>query len=180
MRYLLTIRCISSQVLCNTSSVFKSMLSSKWPEGRNLQQATSTAPVQIQLQDDDGGAMSLLAAILHQRMDLVQDTVSVNELCQLAVVADKYDCTATLKHIINTFFNAFNDMELVKAPVQIAEAAYKLNHPQAFASITDLLVKREWAKQLDDHKLQASSPLKGIRGMFGSLKSPEIKLTSRN
>lgn len=141
------------------------MLSSKWPEGRNLQQATTIAPVQIQLQDDNAVAMSLLMAILHQRVDLVEDAITVPGMTQLAIVADKYDCAPVLKYVSTTLFDAFSNYRILADPIELAEAAYRLDHPQAFRRITNILVRSGKATSLSDHKLEPLSVLRGVHGI---------------
>lgn len=112
--------------------------------------------------------MSLLAAILHQRNDLLGESITVDGIYDLAVVADKYDCAFAIKHTSTMFFSLLSDIHAENAPFEMTEAAYRLDHHQAFARLTSVLVRRGFASTLKDATIPSPSPLRGIYGTFAS------------
>ncbi|KAA8898499.1 hypothetical protein FN846DRAFT_207494 [Sphaerosporella brunnea] len=86
---------VSSQVLCGTSSVFRTMLGkdSKFAEAAALRRARladSNEPIVVRLEDDDPWAMGVVMRVLHSRHYSIPSTVNLTQLGALAVVCDKY------------------------------------------------------------------------------------------
>lgn len=104
-----------------------------------------------------------LCATLHLRNDLLQENMPIETLHQIAVLADKYDCTMALKHSATHWLNKFSDQQMEESPLLMVEAAYMLDH-EAFSKITDTLVKRNAYEVFED--LDAERPLQGLHGMY--------------
>ena len=86
---------VHSTLLKMASPVFKAMLGPAFMEG-----ATSyTADNPLHLPDDDPQSMTLLCAVLHHQCDATYD---FNQLGGLTVLADKYQCTRSIKPFVSS------------------------------------------------------------------------------
>ena len=153
---------VSSVVLCNTSDVFRAMLNSQWTEGQSLQKSNTAAPAQIKLPDDNSESMAVLCAALHQRNDLIEHSLTADEMYNVSLLADKYDCTTALKHTATSWFNSFSDQQIHKAPVLMALAAYRFDHAEAFGRITNVLVKTSSLSAFKN--MDGPTPVHGLAG----------------
>ena len=80
----------SSQVLCMSSKPFLKMLGPHFKEGQ-LDEASTKK--HISLPADKPSAIELMCNILHHQVSGVSTVPTVADLYDLAIVADKYDCT---------------------------------------------------------------------------------------
>lgn len=78
------------------SPVFKSMLSSRFEEGSNLNQHGT---VEVPLREDNPEIMVLICKILHHRNDLIPEHLEVQTALGISVLSDKDDFAAALKGI---------------------------------------------------------------------------------
>ena len=155
---------VSSVVLCNTSDVFRAMLNSQWAEGQSLQKDNTAAPAQIKLLDDSADSIAVFCAALHQRNDLIKDSITADEIYDVAMLADKYDCTTALKHTATSWFNSFSDQQIQQAPVSMALAAYRFDHAEAFGRITNVLVKTDSLFAFKN--MDGPTPVRGLAGAY--------------
>lgn len=109
--------------------------------GQSLRNATTSSPPQINLPDDCAWPMVFFCAVLHHRHDMVMAPMSVEDLKIIAILADKYNCTATIKHTATHWFNALSESVIDRNSKDAVLAAYKFDHAEAFARITNILVK---------------------------------------
>jgi hypothetical protein len=86
---------VSSQVLCIASPVFRAMLgpSSSFKEACELRaSAISSEPYVLQLGEDDPQALVVVLNALHLQGSKVPISISFQNLVDLAIICDKYDC----------------------------------------------------------------------------------------
>lgn len=86
---------VSSQVLCIASPVFRAMLgpSSSFKEACELRaSAVSSEPYVLQLGEDDPQALVVVLNALHLQGSKVPISISFQNLVDLAIICDKYDC----------------------------------------------------------------------------------------
>jgi hypothetical protein len=86
---------VASQVLCTTSPVFRAMLgnSSRFKEACELREkAGSSEPYKLTLVEDNPEALGVILLALHCQNDRVPQSLSFEQLNNLAIVCDKYDC----------------------------------------------------------------------------------------
>lgn len=77
------------------------MFSGRFMEGHDLSSAT---PREIELGDDPGSLIVILN-ILHMRNDLVPMELGVDKLLEIAITADKYDCTSSCQFASRTWLD---------------------------------------------------------------------------
>ncbi|USW55680.1 Putative SKP1/BTB/POZ domain superfamily protein [Septoria linicola] len=92
---------VSSAILRQGSAVFNTMLAPKFKEGTFL---AAFSQVDIPLPDDDCEALITLCKLLHLH-DIVKEKQSPNQILQLAILADKYDCCGVLRVIYGIWVN---------------------------------------------------------------------------
>lgn len=86
---------VSSQVLCIASPVFRAMLgpSSNFKEACELRAAAADAqPYVLSLGEDDPQALAVVLNALHLQGSKVPISISFQNLVDLAIICDKYDC----------------------------------------------------------------------------------------
>ena len=135
---------VSSKVLSLTSPVFAALLGPKFLEGNDIRRGV--CPV-VELHDDDPAAITLICNILHYRYDSVPTHLEAEQLGQIAILCDKYDCSKPLQLWCEKWLNSscgaqFSDLG------HLLLATYKLNDPVHFAGfsaelIRDVVPKRE-------------------------------------
>lgn len=90
---------------------------------------------EIPLPEDDVDAMTIMCAVIHHRNDIIPEGISSNEVLQISVLTDKYDCKVALRHAIHHWLDHRNAVSL-KDLMTLMTAAYLLNQAQAFSAIT--------------------------------------------
>ena len=79
---------VSSRHLCLASPVFRSMLEGPWKESPG----TYESPGEVKATDWDPEAMLTLLRIVHGRHRAVAKSLTVNQLCNVAILVDYYKC----------------------------------------------------------------------------------------
>lgn len=90
---------VASQVLCTASPVFRAMLgpTSSFKEACELRTKTAdTEPYRLVLADDNPEALAVILLALHCQNKFVPVDISFQNLLDLAVICDKYDCAAAV------------------------------------------------------------------------------------
>ncbi|KAK4245502.1 hypothetical protein C7999DRAFT_16311 [Corynascus novoguineensis] len=127
------------------SPVLKAMLRPNFEEG---QQLAKTGSAEIALPEDDAEAMEIILNVIHGRNDQVRDTLSPNELLQIAIASDKYDCCVSLAFAIRIWlrYQGISDPEELWAS---AMAACLFREQEAFAEATSALVFNHAGSYID-------------------------------
>lgn len=125
--------CVNSILLQTASRVFKAMFGPHYKEGQRSD--LNGSKKEVPLPEDDVGAMTIICAVIHHRNDIIPERMSSDEVLQISVLADKYDCKVALKHAIHHWLDHRNAVSL-KDLMKLMTAAYLLNHSQAFSAIT--------------------------------------------
>lgn len=113
----------------------------QFKEGLELTAAT-LRPIEVPLPDDDVEALKLVCQILHHRHQDVPDTVTIDTLLGVAMLADKYGCSATVKHVLRHWRKLLDNNTDSKTPlVKLSLAAFLLRDDSAFQEIGETLVK---------------------------------------
>lgn len=127
---------VSSKVLCIASPVFKAMLDGRFSEGAALAEAKASPeslPCRLPLPEDDADALTLLCRVLHHATDDIPARPGPDELEELAVVCDKYQCTPTLRYCGAVWLRNWL-LHFEQAPPEIETICLLL----VFAYVTDL------------------------------------------
>jgi hypothetical protein len=93
---------VYSLVLGNASKYFKAMFGPNFMEGQNLGPNTLT---EIELPEDNPEAMGIIFNVIHSRNSAVRENLDSNQIFQVAVAADKYDCVGALSYAIKDWLN---------------------------------------------------------------------------
>jgi hypothetical protein len=122
----------SSQLLCMASKPFSKMLGPHFKEG---QPHAASTEKKIPLPADKPSAIRIMCNIIHHQIDGTGPVPTAAELCDLAIVADKYDCTratglAARAWMQPTFAHDTSDLGLLLISASIyalSEAFYKIS-----------------------------------------------------
>jgi len=130
---------VSSKILSMVSPVFAAMFSSRFKEG--LHSVTPGSSLEIPLPEDDAIAFETICNVVHYRHKHIPTEPSLEELMNIAIIADKYELCETLcgysviwlhsgiKKYTGKSYNATNCCKLLSA-------AYILDTPDEFARIS--------------------------------------------
>ncbi|KAK5135234.1 hypothetical protein LTR08_005484 [Meristemomyces frigidus] len=128
---------VSKPLLSLVSKYFTTLFSATFKEGGD---AATGKP--IKLEDDDPKAVITLCKILHMQYEPSGVSLTSNELLDLAIVADKYDC---VKPLALSLRSIFPDTGIYRAPfiddANLVCASYLLDHPSLFRRYTQAIVK---------------------------------------
>ena len=112
------------------------MFGPDWKEGRSL--FGRDGPVELPLPEENGAALKLICAVIHNRNYMVPETLAADDVLRIAVTADKYDCIEALKFATGNWLqprqNKAGDLML------LAAAAYLFRNAPAFKEVTKALV----------------------------------------
>ena len=128
---------VSSKVLSLASPVFATLLGPKFLEGNYIRRGDS--PI-IELHDDDPAAIALVCNILHYRYDSVPTQPEAEQLGQIAILCDKYDCSKPLQPWSEKWLNGSRGAQFSDLG-HLLLAAYKLDDPVHFADFSAQLIK---------------------------------------
>jgi hypothetical protein len=123
---------VSSFILKNASPYFRAMFGSHFAEGKDLK---SDDPKEILMPDDNANALEVICNIIHLRNDAVPESLSPNDIFQIAIAADKFDCIVALKHVSTIWLNP-KGIQGISELGYLMVAAYILDNARAFSDIT--------------------------------------------
>ncbi|KAK4956292.1 hypothetical protein LTR10_005814 [Elasticomyces elasticus] len=134
---------LSQDVLEATSTIFASMLqNARLPEEPKAHEVLMYAD-----EEDDVETLYLLCNILHLRNDKLPSRLSVDALCSLAKMVQKYKCaTAVSRATMGWFDRLYSAAKAGTVVVDVwkmVEAAYLLDEPVFFARFTEMWVLEE-------------------------------------
>ena len=164
---------VSSKVLCLASDVFSVMFESEnFVEGETL---SKKGTCHVPLPGDKSSAMQIACLILHHRTALITEDVTVNSLKDIAVIGDKYACTAALSPWVQVEMT-----RLLKKPFHYAQdnfdllyIAHTLDLAADFTEITKRIVFSE-RKFYDRYSYETDLLPRGVLGE----PAPESALSS--
>lgn len=150
---------VSSVTLMKTSAVFNAMLGPNFREGQMSGSVQSKR--EIELPDDNPGAMGYMCKLLHLKGPLPLD--SSKNILKLGVIVDKYGCADTIRLQSNGILLLYlDDKRCDKLKYEwarnVTAAAYLLDNPSAFRFATRSLIV--------DHKIEVLSKL--LSSTFGT------------
>ncbi|USW55797.1 Putative BTB/POZ domain-containing protein [Septoria linicola] len=136
---------VSSATLSSISPVFKALLGPHFREGQ--QPRSSSNPVSISLPDDESDDMNRLCQIAHLKFEEDLESLYCDDILQLAVLVDKYDCSALLQPqsagILLSWLLNHPPGHVSFTPVsiwRIALAAFLMRSMQAFRDATEKII----------------------------------------
>lgn len=105
---------VVSAALCLSSPVFRAMLgpNSNFKEACELRKSKSAEPHVISLDDDYPQALAVVLHVLHLRNDKVPQKITFDNLYELAVICDKYDCAVAMSLWISIWVRQWSDLSL--------------------------------------------------------------------
>jgi hypothetical protein len=137
---------VHSLFVKTASPVLNAMLGPNFHEG---QQLATTGLAEIELPEDDADAFETIFNIMHGRNDKVRDTLPPDELLQVVIAGDKYDCFASLTLASQLWLGCYKD---VRDPVELCAldlAACLFCRQGVFAETTAALVAYHGGSYLD-------------------------------
>ena len=88
---------VYSLFLKNALKYFNALLGPHFSEGQNLGNKSLT---KIPLPDNNAEAMAIIFNIIHSRNSAIRETPDLDEILQIAIAADKFDCIVPLAYAI--------------------------------------------------------------------------------
>ncbi len=127
------------------SPVLNAMLRLNFEEG---QQLAKTGSAEIALPEDNAEAIETIFNVIHGRNDKVRETLTPDELLQIAIASDKYDCFVSLTFAIRVWLSrkGVSDPEELWA---LAMAACLFREREAFAKAISALVFNHAGSYID-------------------------------
>ncbi|MCJ1432887.1 hypothetical protein MMC27_002245 [Xylographa pallens] len=130
---------VSSKILSMASRVFAAMFSSRFKEG--LQNATPGIISTVSLPEDDAIAFEIICDVIHYRHKLIPTDPSLNQLVNIAIIADKYELYEALYAYSVVWLqsgikNCNGKIHEVADWNKLLLAAYILDTPGEFARIS--------------------------------------------
>jgi hypothetical protein len=129
---------VHSFYLKDASEYFKAMFGPHFSEGQDL---VGSSPKEIPMLDDSANALEIICNIIHHRNDAVPESLKPDEIFEIAIAADKFDCVVVLKHVSTLWLNPRNIEDIFELGYLMA-AAYILDNPRAFSEITRSMIFR--------------------------------------
>lgn len=139
---------VSSCILATSSKVFRALFSNKLSEDRSKEILLREPP----------RAMRMLCGLLHlQPLDEAPESL---ELLELAVLADKYDCTSSLGYAFKCILGDAKNSTSYSRLDHLVTAAYMVGQPKHFRDITKELVLHSVLRpdQVDERCLELLPP----------------------
>lgn len=126
---------VLSSLLVLISPYFCTLFGPRFREGADVADGK-----EIRLEDDDLEAFTLLCRIIHMKCALSDQPLSLEELLELAIVADKYQCVGALALTFNSIFPTDSTALSFSATCKLVVASYLFDHPRFFRQFTRELV----------------------------------------
>tara|TARA_R110002003_G_scaffold848_4_gene21695 strand:- start:507 stop:1010 length:504 start_codon:yes stop_codon:yes gene_type:complete len=119
---------VNSVVLGNASKYFNAMFGLNFSEGQDLKRSVIK---EIPMPDDNAVALEVLFNIIHLRNHAVPEYLKPNEVFELAVVSDKFDCAILLKHASMQWLRPKTATDILEM-CNLMAATYILDNARAF------------------------------------------------
>lgn len=146
---------VHSLFLTNAAKVFQAMLGPHFKEGHQLAQPGLT---EIELPEDDTEAIETVFNIIHGRNNKVSDTLNLDELLQVAIIIDKYECHIPLTFALKLWLSSVSTTD----PVQmctLAMVGVVLRNQATFADATSALILNHYESYLSLVNMQGNIPV---------------------
>lgn len=143
---------VSSKVLQLVSPIFVRMFGSSFKEGQELLRRNH---VTFMLEGDDPLLIALILKVLHYQTDSEDRNMKLEDLANLTVHCDKYDCTKAVGPWVSTWFKNIEGVEHTTTEMWFRLlAAYKFNDPRRFSEISKVALtgmtpdfRERWSKE---------------------------------
>ncbi|TKA37909.1 hypothetical protein B0A54_10511 [Friedmanniomyces endolithicus] len=134
---------LSHDMLTIASPIFADMIT----KAKRVNNTYGDAVLLDAAEDDDSEALYLLFNILHNRNEKLPSRLTVEALCKLAKMVDRYQCATSIGRGTTIWFDRlYNAAKAGAAAVDVwkmVEATYLLDEPMFFARFTELWVLSE-------------------------------------
>lgn len=110
---------VHSRCLSSASKVFGAMFSSRWREGQDL---SEEFPKEVQLDEDDAGALHTICCVVHHRNNDLPQVITPLEVLQIAIAADKYDLSVALRFASAQWLQSKGDLDKTEMGCLLAAA----------------------------------------------------------
>ena len=128
---------VHSLFLRHASKVFEAMFSPRFKEGHIL---SSTCPEAIPFPDDNVDAMVEMCSVIHHRNECTTELLDADQIYNVAVAADKYDCTVALRLAFRAWIRVLDRGPDARSLFKAMTAAYIFDDAAVFTSVTRDLV----------------------------------------
>jgi hypothetical protein len=129
---------VDSICLKKASKYFRVMFGPHFSEGQDL---GGNSPKEVLMLDDNANVLEIICNIIHLRNDAVPEILTPDEVFEIAIAADKFDCGIALKHATALWLNP-RDVKGIVELGRLMAAAYMLDNARAFGEITLSMILR--------------------------------------
>ncbi|KAF2424914.1 hypothetical protein EJ08DRAFT_408083 [Tothia fuscella] len=143
---------VSSKIMTLVLKVFTAMLKPNFMEGTAFTEHRNNSEIyQLPLPNDNSETLELLCNIIHHQTRHIPNDPNLVTISNLAMMADKYDCVDAIRwYAEHALKYRVNQKGITDEDVCILlVASYQLDSPEAFAVITQKLVRRAKSLMLD-------------------------------
>ncbi|KAM5354494.1 hypothetical protein ACJ41O_001141 [Fusarium nematophilum] len=156
---------VHSALMKNASPVFRAMLTPGFKEGNALAEAKGEK-IEIRLPGDSGEVFGWMCVALHSQADTTLWVPDVDQILDLAALAEKYDLVAA----IQLSFTFWVDKRLPDASVEnlwsLLAVSYQFDTAETFQSISRQLILQHENSFIElAHTMQARAKSPEIRSM---------------
>lgn len=123
---------VSASSLANVSKVFHTMFGPHFSEGQDLNDISS-GPKEVHMPEDNPEAIEIICSIMHFRSILQE--VGPDLMLDIAIAADKFDCSVVLQHASILWLDPKKSKNLVEL-ARLMAASYLLDNSKAFSQVT--------------------------------------------
>ena len=127
---------VASQALRGVSKPLNSMLSPTYSEGQDLDES---CPKDVALPEDDANAFELVCNVIHHRNRYLPNVVNPEEVEQIAVLSEKYDCIEAMRFAAKAWLSPQLQHTIVDLE-HLMVAAYLFGEAEKFSLVTQALV----------------------------------------
>jgi hypothetical protein len=135
---------VQSVFLKAASKPFTALLDPRWKESFSTIKKDESR--EISLPDDSPVALQAICAVIHHKYDEVPPNLGPDDILEIAIAADKYDCLDVLEYSSKVWLSAINtkvhSVEDVHSLMALTAATYRFRDVEAFKKYTKALVLR--------------------------------------
>ncbi|CAK7269628.1 hypothetical protein SEPCBS119000_003667 [Sporothrix epigloea] len=128
---------VHSLFVVNASPVFNAILGPNFAEGQQLRKS---GLAEVILPEDNAKAMEMIMNVVHGLNDKVPELLDPDELVEVAITAEKYDCIGALAFAIRSWLSCKVNITDPGKMWAMAMAALVFRRQKAFAEATSALV----------------------------------------
>lgn len=127
---------VCSTILKNASKYFSALLGPNFREGQDIGKGI---PKEILLPEENAQSLEIIFNVLHLRNEAVPKSLSPISILEIAIAADKFDCTVAMQHV-STIWLSPKKVTDAQELGRLMTAAYVFDNAEAFSDVTRWII----------------------------------------